>query len=78
MKNYTGPEPIAIKDRLPEPEDLKDGECWFYSAVNTIYQVWRLDYPEEIETQKRYCEDKYTHWLPWWALPILPLQGFDD
>ena len=53
------PQPVAVSERLPRPEDCEAGECWGWDVAA---EAWN-------RTHYAVC-NHYTHWLPANALPI--------
>ena len=53
------PQPVAVSERLPGPEDCEAGECWGWDVAA---EAWN-------RTHYAVC-NHYTHWLPANALPI--------
>jgi hypothetical protein len=63
MNDKIPPPPIPVSERLPGPDDMKDGCCWWGDAGGGEFvPSWRLC---EVPTQHR-----FTHWLPAHALPL--------
>ena len=57
---YLTPQPVAVSERLPGPEDCDEqGRCWMSTTATD--PGWVLDYPER-------CTN-WTHWLSANALP---------
>ena len=52
------PQPVAVSERLPGPEDCEAGECWGWDVAA---EAWN-------RTHYAVC-NHYTHWLPANALP---------
>ena len=58
-------DPIPVAERLPGPDDLKDGRCWwFFPETTAEVPYWNL------EDDGRERELPPTHWLPYHALPL--------
>ena len=66
------PQPVAISERLPKPEDCDvEGRCWLwerdcgYSGCKwaLVDRTWSLSQSDEDLSV-------YTHWLPFHALPL--------
>ena len=61
------PQPVAVSERLPGPEDCDEqGRCWMFGCVEGD---WRLISATNSGIPKlKYC---FSHWLPANALPTL-------
>jgi hypothetical protein len=58
-------DPIPVTERLPGPDDLKDGRCWwFFPETAAEFPCWNL------EDDGRGREPPATHWLPYHAMPL--------
>lgn len=78
-------EPVAVTERLPEPEDCDGkGRCWIFDPGDHVSgPVWAFEGSEEFQWLKTQDEDKVQQasqrgrltWLPHYALP-LPTRGF--
>ncbi len=66
-------EPVPVSERLPGPEDCDaEGRCWLCGNVEGD---WRLLNPANTGVpQLKYC---FSHWLPYWALPVPVVEGAD-
>jgi hypothetical protein len=66
-------EPVLVSERLPGPEDCDaKGRCWLCGNVEGD---WRLLNPANTGVpQLKYC---FSHWLPYWALPVPVVEGAD-
>jgi hypothetical protein len=69
----TPPRPISVAERLPWPDDLQNGRCWWFlpPRPNPILRqspTWCLG------TRTTQDWPMWTHWLPYHALP-LPTDG---
>ncbi len=64
-------EPVPVSERLPGPEDCDaEGRCWLCGNVEGD---WRLLNPANTGVpQLKYC---FSHWLPYWALPVPVVEG---
>ena len=61
-------EPVPVSERLPGPEDTTDrNECWYWHPGE---ECW------EMVPVVTCTLDEWTHWLPYWALPV-PQEGAD-
>jgi hypothetical protein len=56
--------PIPVSERLPGPEALKGGYCWFWLPED---EVWFWERPDS-QFITDYGEDG--SWLPHWAIPL--------
>jgi hypothetical protein len=56
--------PIPMSERLPGPEALKGGYCWFWLPED---EVWFWERPDS-QFITDYGEDG--SWLPHWAIPL--------
>ena len=57
--------PIPVTERLPGPDDMKNGRCWwFFPETDTEFPYWNF------ENDGRERELPATHWLPAYALPL--------
>lgn len=66
-------EPIPVAQRLPELHELDgEGRCWAYrSASHEPHgKAWILGTPVSLQLTRPWCS--FSHWLPHWALPIVP------
>jgi hypothetical protein len=59
-------EPVPVNERLPGPEDCdSEGRCWWWDEDD---DMWRL-------SEHRPWLLWWTHWLPYWALPVPGVEG---
>lgn len=66
-------EPIPVAQRLPELHELDaEGRCWAYRSAShePNGKAWILGTPVSLQLTRPWCS--FSHWLPHWALPILP------
>lgn len=66
-------EPIPVAQRLPELHELdSQGRCWAYRSAShePNGKAWILGTPVSLQLTRPWCS--FSHWLPHWALPILP------
>ena len=64
--------PIPVAQRLPELHELDgEGRCWaFRSASHEPHgKAWILGTPVSLQLTRPWCS--FSHWLPYWALPIV-------
>lgn len=70
LKRWGTPEPVALKDREPQPSDLdKDGCCWWGDSYNEVWE-YGCAYNDIDENLKQFPETWTTHWLPHWAIKL--------
>lgn len=76
MTNETRLKPVAVKDRLPGPDDLHPEEGWAWFCTPKGDWVTRL--PPNGTHSERYSGVRvgvtyfvYTHWLPYYAIPYI-------
>jgi len=64
-------EPIPVSKRLPRPKDCDaEDQCWLW-RTDGIEEFWELVVPpNKIHEYNWTSQWKYTHWLPFHALPI--------
>lgn len=73
LKLWGTPEPIALKDRKPEPSDLDDeGCCWWWCEVHECWERFMGDIGSvqslHAANSMNDYPHQYTHWLPHWAI----------
>lgn len=64
--------PIAVRERLPELHELdRQGRCWAYRSTThePLGKAWILGTPVSLQLTRPWCS--FTHWLPYWSLPIV-------
>jgi hypothetical protein len=64
--------PIPVRDRLPELHELdRQGRCWAYrnTTHEPLGKAWILGTPVSLQLTRPWCS--FTHWLPYWSLPIV-------
>jgi hypothetical protein len=64
--------PIPVQDRLPELHELdRQGRCWAYRSTThePLGKAWILGTPVSLQLTRPWCS--FTHWLPYWSLPIV-------
>ena len=62
-------QPVPVAERLPGPEDCDgDGYCWWWDDDD---DMWRL-------SKHRPWLLCWTHWLPWYALPVPSSKSSDN
>jgi len=64
--------PIAVRDRLPELHELdRQGRCWAFRSTThePLGKAWILGTPVSLQLTRPWCS--FTHWLPYWSLPIV-------
>ena len=58
------PQPVAVSERLPGPEDCDEqGRCWAWNSEAIWWELLRVKF------LALNAGDPYTHWLPANALP---------
>ena len=58
-------DPIPVAERLPGPDDMKNGRCWwFFPETGTEFAYWNF------EDDGREREPPATHWRPAHAPPL--------
>jgi hypothetical protein len=63
-------EPVPVSERLPGPEDCdEEGRCYGWDGD----YWWMVGNPGITITKYT----GYTHWLPYWALPVPGVEGAD-
>ena len=67
------PQPVPVSERLPEPNDCNDeGYCWWW-RTDEVGEWWEFLYLRDARDHNRRCGlARYTHWLPYHAIPNLP------
>jgi hypothetical protein len=67
------PQPVPVSERLPEPNDCNDeGYCWWW-RTDEADEWWEFLYLRDARDHNRRCGlARYTHWLPYHAIPNLP------
>ena len=69
--------PVAVDERLPEPEDCApwpdSPSCLWCWAGRVLYGAWEwaqlgIDHASK-DLGRSMRGQGWTHWLPWWALP---------
>lgn len=68
--------PIPVKERLPELHELdRQGRCWAYRSTThePLGKAWILGTPVSLQLTRPWCS--FTHWLPYWSLPIVEDEG---
>lgn len=70
--------PISVSDYLPDWHHRnKYDECWLW-RTDGVEEFWELSIlPHNVEEYNKSSINKYTHWLPYYALP-LPPENKDD
>lgn len=64
--------PIPVQERLPELHELdRQGRCWAYrnTTHEPLGKAWILGTPVSLQLTRPWCS--FTHWLPYWCLPIV-------
>ncbi len=64
--------PIPVSERLPELHELdRQGRCWAYRSTThePLGKAWILGTPVSLQLTRPWCS--FTHWLPYWSLPIV-------
>jgi hypothetical protein len=64
--------PIPVSERLPELHELdRQGRCWAYrnTTHEPLGKAWILGTPVSLQLTRPWCS--FTHWLPYWSLPIV-------
>lgn len=64
--------PIPVLERLPELHELdRQGRCWAYrnTTHEPLGKAWILGTPVSLQLTRPWCS--FTHWLPYWSLPIV-------
>lgn len=64
--------PIPVQERLPELHELdRQGRCWAYrnTTHEPLGKAWILGTPVSLQLTRPWCS--FTHWLPYWSLPIV-------
>ena len=64
--------PIPVGERLPELHELdRQGRCWAYrnTTHEPLGKAWILGTPVSLQLTRPWCS--FTHWLPYWSLPIV-------
>lgn len=64
--------PIPLRERLPELHELdRQGRCWAYRSTThePLGKAWILGTPVSLQLTRPWCS--FTHWLPYWSLPIV-------
>jgi hypothetical protein len=60
--------PIPISERMPEPKDC-NGSGMFWAWAENVDNVWELTDRDGMNWEN-FHHHGYTHWLPYWALPL--------
>lgn len=71
--------PISVKERLPELHELdRQGRCWAYRSTThePLGKAWVLGTPVSLQLTRPWCS--FTHWLPFWSLPIVEDEAQTD